>query len=103
MAAALIVPAGVLMGAMVPSVVRVLAATGSPLVPWGWGINGATSVVGTALATVIAMHAGFAATFLVGALGYAAAGVVGARAAVGYAALRRADVGPARVRSARAG
>ena len=100
---ALIAPCGLLMGPMLPGVVRVLGAAGSPLVPWGWGINGATSVVGTALATIVAMHAGFAATFYVGALGYAAAGALGARAASDYAALcrgrsRPADVEVSRVR-----
>jgi len=71
---ALVTPCGLLMGVMIPSAIRVLGK--SPLVPWGWGVNGALSVIGTSIATIIAMYVGFTATFLVGALAYAAAGGV---------------------------
>ena len=81
----LVAPCGLLMGTMVPSVVRVLAASKSPLVPWGWGVNGATSVIGTSIATIIAMYVGFTATFFVGAICYAAAGAVGFLVARKYA------------------
>jgi hypothetical protein len=73
----LVAPSGVLMGAMIPSIIRRLANVNAQLVPWGWGINGATSVVGTVLATVIAIYFGFTVTFLVGAATYLAAGVLG--------------------------
>lgn len=73
----LVAPAGLLMGVMIPSVIRVLAAANSPLVPWGWGVNGATSVIGTSVATIIAMYVGFTATFFVGGVIYAAAGGLG--------------------------
>ncbi len=75
--ALLVAPSGVFMGAMIPSVIRRLANSNAELVPWGWGINGATSVVGTVLATVIAIYFGFTATFIVGALAYLAAGLLG--------------------------
>jgi hypothetical protein len=78
----LVAPTGIVMGVMIPSIVRILGAVGSPLVPWGWGVNGATSVIGTVVATVIAIYGGFTATFLVGAIGYLAAGLLGARLAV---------------------
>lgn len=84
--AILVSPCGLLMGAMVPSLVRALGAARSPLVPWGWGINGATSVIGTGLATTIAIFAGFTTTFVVGAIGYAIAGGLGTVAARGYIA-----------------
>jgi hypothetical protein len=77
----LVAPSGVVMGVMVPSIVRMLAAVNSPLVPWGWGVNGATSVIGTVIATVIAIYGGFTATFVVGAITYLAAGLLGARIA----------------------
>lgn len=32
-----------------------------PLVPWAWGINGCTSVVSAALATLLAVDFGFSA------------------------------------------
>ena len=60
---------------------RILTAAQSPLVPWGWGVNGAASVFGTVIATVIAIYGGFTATFTVGAVAYLAAGLLGARIA----------------------
>jgi hypothetical protein len=77
----LVAPGGVVMGVMIPSIVRILTAADSPLVPWGWGVNGATSVLGTVIATVIAIYGGFTATFVVGAITYLGAGVLGARLA----------------------
>jgi hypothetical protein len=71
---------------MVPSFVRVLSESGNPLVPWGWGVNGATSVIGTVIATVIAIYGGFTATLLVGAAGYLAAGLLGGQVAAAHAA-----------------
>lgn len=85
----LVAPSGIAMGLMIPSVVRVLGAAGSPLVPWGWGVNGATSVIGTVIATVIAIYGGFTATLLVGAAGYLAAGLLGWRVAGAHAAAAR--------------
>jgi hypothetical protein len=82
----LVTPCGLLMGAMIPSAVRVLGAANSTLIPWGWGVNGATSVIGTSLATVVAIYAGFTTTFLVGAAGYAIAAVIGQRVARAYVA-----------------
>jgi hypothetical protein len=75
--AGLVAPLGLLMGAMVPSIVRVLGKAGSTLVPWGWGVNGATSVMGTVTATVIALYAGFTTTFVVGAVCYGLAAALG--------------------------
>jgi spermidine synthase len=73
----LVAPSGLLMGAMIPSAIRSLAKVNSELVPWGWGINGAASVVGTVLATVIAIYGGFTVTFLIGAASYLGAGLLG--------------------------
>ncbi|HLL20647.1 MAG TPA: hypothetical protein VK427_00870, partial [Kofleriaceae bacterium] len=84
----LVAPCGLLMGVMIPSIIRVLGLANSPLVPWGWGVNGATSVIGTSIATIVAMYVGFTATFFVGAITYAAAGVLGL--SVGRSYLRRA-------------
>jgi len=80
-AAALMTPAGVLLGIPLPSGMRLLAATRPALIPWGWGMNGAFSVVGATLAVFIAMNWGFSATLLASALVYAAAAVVLARMA----------------------
>jgi hypothetical protein len=72
-----VAPCGLLMGVMIPSIIRILGAARSELVPWGWGVNGATSVIGTSVATIVAMYVGFTAAFIVGAVTYAAAGAVG--------------------------
>jgi hypothetical protein len=94
--ALLVAPCGLLMGVMVPSAVRVLGAANSPLVPWGWGVNGATSVIGTSLATITAMYGGFTATFFLGAAFYAAAGLLGTVIARHHAVARASsEPGPA--------
>ncbi|MHB8772637.1 MAG: polyamine aminopropyltransferase [Syntrophales bacterium] len=59
LAVLLIAPAGLLMGMPFPLGIRVLAATAEAEIPWAWGINGCLSVVGTLLATVIAVELGF--------------------------------------------
>jgi hypothetical protein len=77
----MVAPSGVVMGLMIPGMIRVLGAARSALVPWGWAVNGATSVIGTVLATVIAIYGGFTATFLVGAAAYLVAGALGSHVA----------------------
>ncbi|HEY6032879.1 MAG TPA: hypothetical protein VIV58_01430 [Kofleriaceae bacterium] len=86
--AILVAPCGLLMGVMIPSAVRVLGASDSALVPWGWGVNGAMSVIGTSIATLIAMYNGFTVTFIVGAVMYAVAGALGSLVAKRYATLK---------------
>jgi hypothetical protein len=75
--AALVGLCGVLMGVMLPTGVKLVAERDASIVPWGWGINGATSVIGTVGATIIAIHHGFTRTLLVGAVTYAIAGAIG--------------------------
>ncbi|HEY6362940.1 MAG TPA: hypothetical protein VIX63_17660 [Vicinamibacterales bacterium] len=71
--AAFLIPVGVLLGMPLPGGVRLLAARRVDLSPWGWGMNGAFSVVGATLAVFIAMNWGFSATLLIAALVYAGA------------------------------
>ncbi len=66
---------GGVLGAMVPIGVRLVSERDAVIVPWCWGVNGVTSVMGTVLATVIAIHLGFSTTVLVGALFYILAGL----------------------------
>jgi hypothetical protein len=73
LAALILVPLGLLLGIPLPGGMRLLAARRADLIPWGWGINGAFSVVGATLAVFIAMNWGFSVTLLIGALIYAAA------------------------------
>jgi hypothetical protein len=66
----LMVPAGVLLGIPLPSGMRLLAASRPALIPWGWGMNGAFSVVGATLAVFIAMNWGFSTTLVASAAVY---------------------------------
>lgn len=90
-AAALITPAGLLMGTMIPNAVRVLASRQSRLTPWGWGVNGATSVLGSVVSTVVAIYGGFSMTFVMGGLIYLAAGLCGLAVARSAAASRAGE------------
>jgi len=66
----LVVPAGFLLGMPMPAGMRLIAADRADIIPWGWGINGAFSVVGATLAVFIAMNWGFSVTLLSGAAVY---------------------------------
>jgi hypothetical protein len=59
----------------IPGGMRLLASKSPELVPWGWGLNGAFSVVGATLAVFIAMNWGFSATLLTATGVYALAAV----------------------------
>ncbi len=76
LAVALIAPAGVLLGIPLPAGVRLMSASGTALVPWAWGMNGALSVIGATLAVFIAMNWGFSVTLLAGAGIYVLAAVL---------------------------
>lgn len=72
-AVAMLMPVGVLLGMPLPGGMRLLAARRPELIPWGWGLNGAFSVVGATLAVFIAMNWGFSVTLMAGAAVYATA------------------------------
>jgi spermidine synthase len=81
-AAALLVPFGVLLGMALPGGMRLLDQARPDIVAWGWGMNGALSVVGATLAIFIAMNWGFSVTLAIGAATYiAAAALLRGRAA----------------------
>jgi hypothetical protein len=69
-AAALLVPVGVLLGVGLPGGMRLLDRARPEIVAWGWGMNGAFSVIGATSAIFIAMNWGFSVTLLAGALTY---------------------------------
>jgi hypothetical protein len=72
-AVAFIAPVGFVMGMPFPTGLRHLGSIDSALVPWAWGVNGGTSVLGSVAAVVVSMAVGFTAC-LAGAVGiYAAA------------------------------
>ena len=79
-AAALLIPTGVLLGIPLPAGMRLAAEQRPEILPWGWGINGAFSVVGATVAVFVAMNWGFFATLSIAALVYGSASAVIARA-----------------------
>ena len=72
-AVAVLLPLGILLGIPLPGGMRLLAATRPDIVPWGWGLNGAFSVVGATLAVFIAMNWGFSVTMIAAGAVYASA------------------------------
>ena len=72
-AVAMLVPIGVLLGMPLPGGMRLLARRQPDMVAWGWGLNGAFSVIGATLAVFIAMNWGFSITLLVSAAVYGTA------------------------------
>ena len=66
----LIAPLAICMGMPFPTGTMRLAKTGRDSVPWAWAINGFASVVGAVLATLLAIHLGFAAVIILAVLIY---------------------------------
>ena len=58
------------MGMPFPTGMARLAATSGNTIPWAWAINGFASVVGAVLATLLAIHLGFAAVILLAVMIY---------------------------------
>jgi hypothetical protein len=70
LAALLQIPVGVQLGVGLPGGMRLLDRSRPELVAWGWGMNGAFSVIGATAAIFIAMNWGFSVTLLAGAATY---------------------------------
>ena len=77
---------GFLMGIPFPVGIRLAGLHRPGTVPWLWGMNGVMSVLGSAMATALAIHVGFRLTLFASALVYALALVLISRE------LRRAPV-----------
>jgi hypothetical protein len=67
---AFISPAAFFMGMPFPLGLRKLSLHNRSLIPWAWGINGCLSVISTALATIIAVEAGYLWVMLIAAFSY---------------------------------
>lgn len=67
---ALIAPLAMCMGVPFPTCMMRLASTSEEAIPWAWAINGFASVVGAVLATLLALHLGFAMVILLAVLIY---------------------------------
>ena len=75
---ALLAPVGLAMGIPFPTGIAILRETRPELIPWAWGVNGYTSVLGSVLAVILGIELGFmtvlliaAAVYTTGVLGYA--------------------------------
>jgi len=69
LAGLLLAPLGVLLGFPLPLGMRLLHPDNRD-VAWSWGVNGATGVLGSLLAVVVAMNWGYTLTLLAGGLVY---------------------------------
>jgi predicted membrane-bound spermidine synthase len=75
-AVVLMAPLAMVMGMPMPIGIRMLARNAPEIIPWAWGVNGATSVMGSVAALVIAILSGFNQALMIGAGLYLAAMVL---------------------------
>jgi hypothetical protein len=73
LAIVILFPLGIFMGMAFPLGMRVASGQYSAVTPWLWGLNGATSVCASVLATVVSLFAGISASYWTGGLCYAIA------------------------------
>lgn len=78
-ALALIAPPAFVMGMPFPMGLRYLNDRSESHVPWAWGINGALSVVSTALAAILAVEVGFPGVMFLAAAAYGLVALTGFR------------------------
>jgi hypothetical protein len=77
MAVIMTAPLSVLMGMLLPLGIRRLSETGcDALIPWCWAVNGATSVLGSVAAILLAILFGFNTVLAIGACIYLASLVI---------------------------
>lgn len=69
-AALAIAPIGLLLGAPLPAALALAAKRDRSRLAWLWGVNGASSVLGSILATLVSLHLGTRMTLLCGAAAY---------------------------------
>jgi predicted membrane-bound spermidine synthase len=70
LAVILMSPLAIVMGMPMPMGIRMLASSAPEIIPWAWGVNGATSVMGSVAALAIAILTGFNQALIVGSLLY---------------------------------
>jgi SAM-dependent methyltransferase len=70
---AILAPVGFMMGMPFPLGISAISHLGPRVVPWAWGINGGTSVLGSVLAIVVAMGTGFTWVLVLSAATYVVA------------------------------
>jgi len=91
----LLIPLGVAMGMPFPTGLRALASSAEPTaaatgnaVEWAWAMNAASSVFGSVLAMVIAIHWGLTITLATGAATYLAAAALSRTLAPSFSTLK---------------
>ena len=67
----LLAPLGFFMGMPFPLGIKLLENDSPEIIPWVWGINGATSVLATILSTAVAIVFGFSSALILGGSFYA--------------------------------
>jgi hypothetical protein len=72
-----VVPAGILMGFMFPTGMRLCARIDSRITPWLWAINGAGGVLASGLVVLVSIDTSLNHSLWVGAVAYALLSVVG--------------------------
>ena len=66
----LLMPMGMLMGMPFPTMMRRVHDWSESMIPWCWGVNGATSVLGSVSGVIIALSWGFSASLFTGMAAY---------------------------------
>jgi hypothetical protein len=69
-AVVLMAPLAIVMGMPMPAGIKMMARSAPELIPWAWGVNGATSVMGSVAALVIAILTGFNQALVAGSALY---------------------------------
>ena len=88
----MISPFGFLLGIPFPTAIQLLQRnTMEHYVPWMYGVNGTMSVLGSVIAVVLSMIAGFTISFFVGLLFYANIAVLVQSNSKGIATVERLE------------
>jgi hypothetical protein len=74
---AMVVPAGVLMGFMFPTGMRLCTRIDSRITPWLWAVNGAAGVLASGAAVLVSINTSLNHSLWIGAVGYALLAGVG--------------------------
>lgn len=72
-----LMPVAFLMGMPLPLAIKILQTRMNQVIPWMWGVNGATSVLASIIAIILAMNVGYNFIFILGCLCYVIAFFVG--------------------------
>jgi hypothetical protein len=68
-----LLPLGLLLGMPLPSGLARARARDPHRIPWLWGVNSVTSVLGSIIATMVSMHWGISLSLALGLVGYVGA------------------------------